>query len=708
MKKHIFPLGFLFNSLSLSLLVIAFSFSGNDIFAAEISVMQAAISGLLYAFSSNSRVTILSGSKNTFEKLLVLRIYILVPVVCLSYVLVGAIGEFSIFLFYMILCRRTMEWISDLFLSEMERESNYTMGFIFLITQLFLLIFVIFLILSGANYQSLIIIWCVSPAIVFSLIKFKKSFINYYVPNRIFKNYDITHFGSSIVIGLTLFIFRVSIVTIFGKETAGNLLSAFAIGGIMGAVFASSYAPSLALNELASGKKFFNKKLHLLLIPLFIAVGSYLIYLPLFGNTPEILSGKNDLFLSALGYSCLASVVMYYAQINRNRLLIVSKDNSLFGADVLASISTIFSINLMYLMFGINGGATLALVQSILMYVFYKSSTQISNNNFIFSFYSILSLIAIPIFFKVEIGSLISSYSLSYKVDIDNYFPISFIFIIIFLAVIGNFQTAKKSFVCVATYFIIIYLSYFLGNYGVNSDGLKLLTITKYLLPPLALVLGEIVGGRCTSKQVSNVDLFLYSIIILIIILLNFYFDNLIFQLSFQVFYVFLSILIIYFIDKYLYLFKLKSISPFYGSIKKSYLYSIWIISLSFYVIYVLYINQIFELNFIDVLFGTGIINTANYYVYSSNLIKDILLNYGIVPLIPFFILLLYTISMSLNRTSKFYILIISLISFHLCVFENSGPYKLYVGIFFFYLWGYYISSFAQSSSISLTSNTTK
>ena len=476
----------------------------------------------------------------------------------------------------------------------------------------------------------------------------------------------------------------------------------------MGAVFASSYAPSLALNELVSGKKYFNKKLHFIIIPLFIAVGSYLIYFPLFRNTPEILSGRSDLFLSALGYSCLASVVMYYAQINRNRLLIVSKDNSLFGADVLASISTIFSINLMYLMFGISGGAALGLVQSILMYVFYKSSTQISKNNFIFSFYSILSLIAIPIFFKVEIGSLISLYSLSDKVHIDNYFPISFIFIILFLAVIGNFQCAKKSFLCVATYFIIIYLSYFLGNYGVNGDGLKLLTITKYLLPPLALVLGEIVGGICTTKKISNVDLFFYSTIILLIMWLNFNFDNLIFPLSLQIFYVLLSIIIIYLMDKFIYSFKLKSILLFYGSIKKFYLYLIWIIFLSFYVIYVLFVNKIFELNFIDLLFGTGIINTANYYVYSSNLIEDILLNYGIAPSIPFFILLIFTIIKSINYTSKYYILIILLISIHLCVFENSGPYKLYVGIFFFYLWGYYISSFAQSSSISLTSNPTK
>jgi len=708
MKKHIFPLCFLLNSLSLSLIVIAFSFSGNDIFAAEISVIQAAISGLLYAFSSNSRVTILSGNANIFRKLLVLRIYILVPVVCLSYFLVGAIGDFNFFLFYVILFRRSLEWISDLFLSDMERESKYNKGLFFVVTQLVLLCILIILIYSGNNYQYLMILWCISPILVYSWTIIKNSFIIFYLPQKIFKNYDITHFGSSIVIGLTLFIFRVSVVTIFGKETAGNLLSAFAIGGLMGAVFASSYAPSLALNELASGKKYFNKKIHFIALPFFLAIGLYLIYLPLVGNIPAILSSKSDIFLSALGYSCLASIVMYYAQINRNRLLIVSKDNSLFGADVLASISTILSINLMYLMFGITGGASLALVQSLLMYVFYKSSIQKTNNNFIFNFYSVLCLLAIPIFFKVEVGSLISTYYLSHKVDVDNYFPISFITIILFLALIGNFQCAKKSFAYISIYFIIIYLSYFFGNNGFNSDGLKLLTITKYLIPPLALALGEIVGSIGASKNISNIDLFLYSIILLTIICLNLIFDNLIFPLSFQVYYVLISIVTIYFLDKFTILFKFNSFYQFYFKINKIYLYLIWTILLCIYVICILYINNILDLNLNSLVLGSGIINTANYYITSNNLMQDVILNYGIVASIPFVILLLFSIIKSINFTSKYYILIILLITIHVCFFENSGPYKLYVGIFLFYLWGYYISSIAQSSPIPLTSNTNR
>ncbi|QWE29009.1 hypothetical protein [Polynucleobacter sp. AM-7D1] len=704
MKKHVFPLCFLFNSLSLSVLVITFAFSGNDIFAAEISVMQAAISGLLYAFSSNSRVTILSGSINTFNKLLMLRIYILVPVVCVSYFLVGTIGDFSFFLFYLILIRRSMEWIADLFLSEMERESSYYKGIIFLVIQSVLLGIVILLIYTGANYRYLMIIWCISPVIVFSWIKFKNSFINFYLPKSIFINYDITHFGSSIVIGLTLFIFRVSIVTTFGKESAGNLLSAFAIGGLLGAVFASSYAPSLALNELASGKKYFNKKLHLIVLPLFLLLGSSLVLFSNIGTFPIINNWKDNLFISALGYSCIASVVMYYAQINRNRLLIVSKDNSLFGADVLVSISTIFSINLMFLIFGNGGGAALSLVQSVLMYVFYKSSTLTINKKYIFSFYPILCLIVLPIFFKVEILSLTSTYIQNTKF---NYFPISSILIIFLLAVIGNFQYARKSFVCIAIYFVAIYLSYFFGSYGVNGDGLKLLTITKYLLPPLALVLGEIVGNIRGPKNISSIDIFFYFIIVLIIFL-NFIFDNLTLILSLQVYYILLSAFIILFIDHFLNLYKFKFIILFYGSIKKLYLYLVWAIFFCFYLTYVLYVNEVYDLNFIYLLFGSGVINTANYYANSNNLIQDIILNYGIAPSIPFVILIIFSVINSINSTSRYYILIILLFTIHLCVFENSGPYKLYVGIFLFYLWGYYISSFPQSSPISLTLNSNK
>ena len=196
--------------------------------------------------------------------------------------------------------------------------------------------------------------------------------------------------------------------------------------------------------------------------------------------------------------------------------------------------------------------------------------------------------------------------------------------------------------------------------------------------------------------------------IIALIIWLNFIFDKLIYISSLQVYYVLLSSFIIFFIDKFSSALKFKSILIRYGSNTKLFLYSIWSIFILFYLIYILYINKNFNLNFIHLLFSNGIINTANYYVYSNNLIQDIILNYGIVPTIPFVILLVFSVIKSLNYTSKYYILIILLITMHLCVFENSGPYKLYVGIFLFYLWGYYLSSFSQSSLIPLTSNTNK
>lgn len=703
MKKHIFPLCFIFNSLSLSLLVIAFSFSGNEIFAAEISVMQAAISGLLYALSSNSRVTILSGRDNIFDKLLVLRIYALIPLVYLSYILVGAIGEFNLFLFVVILLRRISEWIADLFLSDLERESNYSKGIIFIIVQAILLCLLVYNIYRGLNYYLLIIIWCISPIVVYSWFKFKNSFIIYYIPSKIFNNYDITHFGSSIVIGLTLFIFRASVVTIFGKETAGSLLSAFAIGGMMGAIFATSYAPTLAKNELETEGIHFNKRFHLILIPLFIAIGSYLIYLPFIENTPVIFHEKSNLFWSAVGYSCFASVIIYYAQLYRNRLLIVSKDNVLFGADILASISTIFSINLLYLIFGINGGAALALVQSILMLIFYISSYRTSNSIFILSFYAILCLIALPVFFKVEISNLSSINSIAVMFDVNVYFPISFFFIFLFLILIGNFQNAKNSFICISIYYIIIYLSYFFVTNNDSNDWIKLLTITKYLLPPLALVLGEIVGKSIRSKQISNRDLFFFLLIVIIFILTNYNFDIIFFQFSLQIFYVLISIFLILLIDKFSFLFNIQFVLLKYASINKLYLYSCWFICFCIYIIYVLYTNKIFESNFFNVLFGNGIINTENYYIASSNLITDIILSYGIAPSLPFLLLLIFTIIRSINYTSKYHILIILLITIHLCFVENSGPYNFYAGIFVFFLWGYYISSFGQPLSNFLT-----
>ncbi len=56
------------------------------------------------------------------------------------------------------------------------------------------------------------------------------------------------HFGSTAITGITVFVFRMVILLLVGKAYAGNLFTAFAIGGILGSVFAQALGPTLVFH----------------------------------------------------------------------------------------------------------------------------------------------------------------------------------------------------------------------------------------------------------------------------------------------------------------------------------------------------------------------------------------------------------------------------------------------------------------------------
>lgn len=57
------------------------------------------------------------------------------------------------------------------------------------------------------------------------------------------------HFGSTLAIGFSVYFFRLSIVLLAGKEVAGDLFAAFALGGLLGAVFSQALGPSTVRQE---------------------------------------------------------------------------------------------------------------------------------------------------------------------------------------------------------------------------------------------------------------------------------------------------------------------------------------------------------------------------------------------------------------------------------------------------------------------------
>ena len=59
----------------------------------------------------------------------------------------------------------------------------------------------------------------------------------------------IPHLGSSTIIGITTYILRVLVVLLVGKTLAGQLFTAFAIGGLASAIYTYALGPTLLLKE---------------------------------------------------------------------------------------------------------------------------------------------------------------------------------------------------------------------------------------------------------------------------------------------------------------------------------------------------------------------------------------------------------------------------------------------------------------------------
>jgi hypothetical protein len=57
------------------------------------------------------------------------------------------------------------------------------------------------------------------------------------------------HFGSTAIIGISVYVFRLLILLLVGKVIAGDLYTAFAIGGLLGSVFGHVIGPTLVLRE---------------------------------------------------------------------------------------------------------------------------------------------------------------------------------------------------------------------------------------------------------------------------------------------------------------------------------------------------------------------------------------------------------------------------------------------------------------------------
>ena len=152
----------------------------------------------------------------------------------------------------------------------------------------------------------------------------------------------IPNIGSSMIIGVTVYFFRVLVVLLAGKAIAGHVFTAYALGGVISAIYANVIGPTLILkNENKAEKIALGFSIAFITIGLALALCSKFVVYEFFSS----------LFMDAVGISVIGGGVMLVAQYKR--LYIIQKlKRVVFVPDALANIFFLSSVPFLFYLFG--------------------------------------------------------------------------------------------------------------------------------------------------------------------------------------------------------------------------------------------------------------------------------------------------------------------------------------------------------------------
>jgi hypothetical protein len=526
MMSHMFSIAFMANTLSMTAMLIIFSLFGQGHLAADLGIVQASTTALFYAFSANARNIVLATSNPDIAKSIFnIRAILLGPLILSAFWLSASLGGVEPYLAVILILRRSVEWFGEVELSERERQGNNKFAISYILIQVLLFTFAASWLLLKMPIPLLgLLLWALLPLLL--NVQFSVHALSDFATAISGINKKIApHFGSTLAIGISFYVFRLLMIIILGKNVSGDLFAAFAIGGVLGSLTFSTFGPSIALKEKVRGKLELPKLLTYILygfsgLGLLIIGVSYMVPGLLLGM------GKEVFYWKAIGFSMIGGVIMTHAQLLRNRLLIHNENHDLFGPDLLMNILIIAAIPLAFFLVGIDAVAALSLLGAILSLVFYKSSeyAEISGQSKYKKFIKYLPAVAamfvlMPVFVRLNSGIfldkeiLLSGGSSLMSLPI----PISIILVYVAILAVGSYRQVHGSLAVIFFTFILMMFSTLLvsENHG-DSERTKILLIIQYILPMGALVLGAMFNAKTISADLQIERAFLLVLVFVV------------------------------------------------------------------------------------------------------------------------------------------------------------------------------------------------
>ena len=451
---------------------------------------------LFYVFSGNARNLILAADgEKVVGSILLTRLVLALPLALLVLLLVAGVDFVTVSMTLVLLVRRLAEWFGEISLAKHEREHRVPATVRSIVVELAAFILCVALPpLAGMDVSFAMIPWAVAP---FVALPGAKLSLQGWRRGTSWHTL-MPHVGSTAVIGFSVYVFRISIALLVGKLRAGDLFTAFAIGGIVPTLFGQLLAPTL-VHRVGSGG--LPRKSFLAPLAMIVAGLTGVVALALSPSWAAY-TGRSETFWYAIAWSVVGGAIMFVAVSLRTLLIQHGDGRSVFGPDLLSNLLIATCIPFVYHIIGPGSLAGLYALSASLSLMFMVGSGREWNELGRYRDYAMHALgffLVLPVFFQLG-GSIFRDASPTFTSG-GNIFnvpiPLSVAVLFIGIAVLGNYAAATRSLTTIFfTGLLLVLEAIFVSRGYSGGEVAKLTLLAQYLLPIFALVLGEMYGHR--------------------------------------------------------------------------------------------------------------------------------------------------------------------------------------------------------------------